>query len=88
MNKKELEVPLRIRKLAGLIGRLSDSHPKYQEISDEYGRRIAGYRGEQSLQYYLPYLKEKDYLIFHNLRLAISQLPAPKKQESPSNVLN
>lgn len=69
MNKKELKIPLRVRKLKALLGRLSESHPKYQEISDEFHRRMSGYRGEQSLQYYLTFLKENNYLIFHNLRL-------------------
>lgn len=69
MRKKELEIPLRIRKLEALLKRLLETHPKYQEIRDEYGRRMSGYRGEQSLQYYLTFLKEKNYLIFHNLRL-------------------
>ncbi|MFD1778538.1 nuclease-related domain-containing protein [Fredinandcohnia salidurans] len=69
MRKKELEIPLRIRKLEAELKRLPESHPKYQEISDEYGRRMSGYRGEQSLKYYLSFLKEKNYSIFHNLRL-------------------
>lgn len=59
MRKKELEIPLRIRKLEAELKRLPESHPKYQEISDEYGRRMSGYRGEQSLTYYLSFLKEK-----------------------------
>ncbi|MEH7387195.1 nuclease-related domain-containing protein, partial [Bacillus sp. JJ1521] len=69
MNKKELKIPRRVRKLKALIRRLAETYPKYQEISEEYGRRMAGYRGEQSLLYYLTFLKEKNYLIFHNLRL-------------------
>ncbi|MEH7236796.1 nuclease-related domain-containing protein [Bacillus sp. JJ1562] len=69
MIKKELEIPLRLRKLEALIGRLSESHPKYQELSDEFGRRMSGYRGEQSLQYYLTFLNENNYFIFNNLRL-------------------
>ncbi|MEH7225333.1 nuclease-related domain-containing protein [Bacillus sp. JJ1566] len=69
MNKKELKIPRRIRKLKVLFKRLEESHPKYLEINDEHGRRMAGYRGEQSLQYYLTFLKEKNYHIFHNLRL-------------------
>ena len=69
MRKKELEIPLRIRKLEAELKRLPESHPKYQEINDEFGRRMSGYRGEQSLKYYLSFLKEKNYFIFHNLRL-------------------
>lgn len=69
MIKKELEMPLRLRKLEALLRRLDEYHPKYAEIREEYGKRISGYRGEQSLKYYLSFLKEKDYLALHNLRL-------------------
>ncbi|MCH1625726.1 nuclease-related domain-containing protein [Fredinandcohnia quinoae] len=69
MNKKELEIPLRVRKLEALLRRLAENHPRYTDISSEYARRMSGYRGEQSLKYYLSFLKEKEYLIFHNLRL-------------------
>ncbi|THE13081.1 NERD domain-containing protein [Bacillus timonensis] len=69
MNRKELKIPQRILKLKAALRRTSESHPKYQELSDEYGRRMSGYRGEQSLQYYLTFLNEKTYLNFHNLRL-------------------
>ncbi|MEH7224971.1 hypothetical protein V7112_14275 [Bacillus sp. JJ1566] len=69
MIKKALEKPLRIRKLKAALKRLLESDQRYQVINDEFGRRMYGYRGEQSLQYYLSFLKEKNYLIFHNLRL-------------------
>ncbi|MFS0822356.1 NERD domain-containing protein [Bacillus sp. 1P02SD] len=69
MIKKELEMPLRLRKLEALLRRVDESHPKYAEIREEFRKRISGYRGEQSLKYYLSFLKEKDYLTLHNLRL-------------------
>ncbi|MFS0864077.1 nuclease-related domain-containing protein [Fredinandcohnia sp. 179-A 10B2 NHS] len=69
MNKKELEIPLRLRKIDALLKRLHETFPKYSIISEEYGRRMAGYLGEKSLKYYLSLLKDKNYLIFHNLRL-------------------
>ncbi len=69
MIKKELKIPMRIKKLGALLKRLSETYPKFKENSDEYHRRMSGYRGEQSLQYYLTFLKENNYFIFHNLRL-------------------
>lgn len=69
MTKKELEMPLRLRKMEALLRRLDGSHPKYAEIREEYGKRMSGYRGEQSIKYYLSFLKERDYIILHNLRL-------------------
>lgn len=69
MIKKELEIPLRIRKLEAMLRRLLESHPKYADIKNEHGRRLSGYWGEKSLKYYLSFLTEKNYHIFHNLRL-------------------
>ncbi|MDR4889289.1 NERD domain-containing protein [Fredinandcohnia sp. QZ13] len=69
MIKKELEMPLRLRKLEALLRRVDEFHPKYAEIREEFRKRMSGYRGEQSLKYYLSFLKEKDYLTLHNLRL-------------------
>ncbi|WP_077619533.1 nuclease-related domain-containing protein [Bacillus sinesaloumensis] len=69
MRQKELEIPIRVNKIEVVLKRLLKSYPKYQEISDEFGRRMSGYRGEQSLRYHLTFLKEKNYTIFHNLRL-------------------
>ncbi|MCH1625804.1 nuclease-related domain-containing protein [Fredinandcohnia quinoae] len=69
MIKKELEPSLRLKKLHVLQRRLSKNHPKFQEIESELGKRMAGYKGEKSLQYYLSFLDEKRYHIFHGLRI-------------------
>lgn len=69
MIKKERKIPLKIKKLEALLRRLPTTHSKYREIEGELAKSMAGYRGEQSLDYYLSLLPDQDYLIFHDLRL-------------------
>lgn len=58
-----------MEKLEALIRRLFTSHPKWAEAAAEYKRRMAGYRGEKSLDFHLSMLPDTQYLIFHGLRL-------------------
>ncbi|QOR66058.1 NERD domain-containing protein [Cytobacillus suaedae] len=58
-----------LMKLEALLRRLSKIHPKRQLVEKDYAIKSAGYRGEQSLDYFLSFLPEKNYMIFHNLRL-------------------
>lgn len=69
MIKKERKMPVKIRKLEALLRRLSLTHPKRKEIASELAKSMAGYKGEQSLDYYLSFLPDQDYFIFHDLRL-------------------
>ncbi|WP_165763813.1 nuclease-related domain-containing protein [Halalkalibacter urbisdiaboli] len=69
MIVKEREKPIRLQKLEALIRRTPHAHPKYQQINEQLARSIAGYKGEQSLDYYLDLLPEKKYAILHNVRL-------------------
>jgi hypothetical protein len=68
---KNLEMSLAIFKLKALENRIHLSHAVYPEVKSELSRRLAGHRGEQSLLYYLQQLPEKEYFIFHNLRLQV-----------------
>ncbi|MBO9130041.1 nuclease-related domain-containing protein [Bacillus sp. 165] len=69
MIKKERKKPLKIRKLEALMRRLPPFHPKRPIIEEELAKSMAGYRGEQSLDYHLDFLPPKRYFIFHDLRL-------------------
>ncbi|MDR6121039.1 hypothetical protein QFZ87_000636 [Bacillus sp. SLBN-46] len=69
MIAQEMRITPRMEKLEALIRRLSELNPKYPEVVAEYKRRMAGYRGEKSVYFYLTMLPNKDYLIFHGLRL-------------------
>jgi hypothetical protein len=70
---KSLEVPLEIYKLKSLESRLNEFHPVLTDVKSELSRRLAGHKGEQSLLYYLQQLPEKDYFIFHHLRLQLGE---------------
>lgn len=69
MVVKERTIPLRILILEAILRRLPFFHVKRAQIMDELKRRHAGYKGEQSLDFYFSKLPEKDYMIFHDLNL-------------------
>ncbi|MFA9560684.1 nuclease-related domain-containing protein [Evansella sp. AB-rgal1] len=68
---KPRTIPKKILKLRALLFLLSTIHPKRLSIEGELGRREGGYRGEQSLDYYLSFLENEEYYIFQGLRLSI-----------------
>lgn len=70
MIVKERSIPIRIQKNEALLRRRSKGHPKIPEIKEDLRKRWAGYRGEQSVDYYLGKLPEKNFLIFHGIRLS------------------
>ncbi|WP_174731568.1 nuclease-related domain-containing protein [Mesobacillus harenae] len=73
MIAKKRKIPLKILILEALLRRLPTDHRKRQLIEQELTRRYAGYYGEESIDYYLSFLNEKKYLVFHQLRMARSQ---------------
>ncbi|PLT28039.1 nuclease-related domain-containing protein [Peribacillus deserti] len=68
---KVRQVPDMVIKTETLLRRLSNNHPKRSIIEAELSKRLAGYKGEQSIEYYLNQLPHKDYFIFHDVRLFI-----------------
>ncbi|MDM5228696.1 nuclease-related domain-containing protein [Cytobacillus sp. NJ13] len=62
-------IPIRIRQNEALIRRISAAHPQRSTIEGDLAKRKAGYRGEQSLDYYLSQLPAKEFTILHDLRL-------------------
>ncbi|WP_419393408.1 nuclease-related domain-containing protein [Cytobacillus praedii] len=69
MIVKELSKPSSILKLEALMRRISADHAKYTEMKEDLRKRQAGYNGERAICYYLDFLSEKDYFVFHDLRL-------------------
>lgn len=69
MIVKTHEVPPIILQLEALIKRLPQNHPKIPQIIEDLNIRNAGFRGELAIDYPLSFLNEKDYSIFHDLRL-------------------
>jgi hypothetical protein len=66
---KKREIPLIILKLQVLLSRLPTSHLKFPEIKSSHSKRLAGYKGEKSIDYQLTHLPEEDFFIFNDLRL-------------------
>lgn len=69
MIKKQRQIPLKIKKLEALLRRLPSAHPQRKKIEEELAKSLAGFYGEQSLDYHLAFLPDKKYLILHDLRI-------------------
>ncbi|MFV2050365.1 NERD domain-containing protein [Metabacillus litoralis] len=69
MILKSRTKPRIILQLEALLPRIPNFHPTLPLITEDYNKRMAGYKGEQSVDYPLSYLDEKNYFIFHHLRL-------------------
>ncbi|WP_045523528.1 nuclease-related domain-containing protein [Neobacillus niacini] len=69
MISKPCEITIRIEKLQALDRRLAPYHQVHPEVTTELSNRMAGYRGEKSLDFHLSMLPDKKYYIFHGLRL-------------------
>lgn len=70
MIVKERTIPIRIQKNEALLRRIPENHWKKAEIASDLAKRWAGFRGEQALDFPLSKLPEKDYMIFHGIRLS------------------
>lgn len=60
-----------MEKEEALLDRISLHHEKRAEITSDLQKCRAGFYGEQQLEYHLRFLPEKEYFIFHDLRLQI-----------------
>ncbi len=75
MIVKERKRPIFIEKLEALLRRTPPGHRMYPHIQDSYGRHLAGFKGEESLDYPLSFLPAKRYFIYHGLRLQGENYP-------------
>ncbi|QED46651.1 nuclease-related domain-containing protein [Cytobacillus dafuensis] len=69
MIVKKREIPIKILVLEAILRRLHEHHPKRTIIEEDLSKYKAGYQGEKALNYYLSFLDEQKYSIFHDLRL-------------------
>jgi hypothetical protein len=69
LNEIPRTKPLILLKLQALSRRLTAIHPKKASVESEMARKAAGFRGEQSLDYYLNLLPHKKHLILPGLRI-------------------
>ena len=70
MIEKERRVPEIIMQLHALLRRIPEMVHGREKAASELNKRKAGFIGEQKLDYYLDFLDEKKYRIFHGLRLS------------------
>ncbi len=71
MIKKERKKTLRIRKYEALLRRLPQSHPKREQIQQDYKKYLAGFRGELAVDYHLKYIGSS-FDIYQDVRLPIN----------------
>lgn len=69
MYSKLLELPFHILQYQVCLNRIDYQHPARDSLTSRYSKAMSGYHGEELIVYYLDALPEKDYLLFHNLRL-------------------
>ncbi|ANX13811.1 hypothetical protein ABE41_017510 [Fictibacillus arsenicus] len=69
MIMKERKTPVVILILERLLNRLHPLDPRRPEIEEELAKFLSGHKGEQALDFYLNDLPQKEFFIFHNLRL-------------------
>lgn len=69
MKVKDRTIPMKNYFNKAILGRIPPNHPKIPVIEDDIRTQEAGHKGEQTLDYYLKFLPEKDYYIFNGLRL-------------------
>lgn len=69
MYIKKPAKPEDIPRLEALLRRLPDEHPQRPLIEKDLAKQLRGWQGEKAVSYYLDFLPEKEYLIFHHLRL-------------------
>lgn len=66
---KNRNIPLKAQKIEALLRRLPSTHTKRHELETELAKVLAGYRGEESLNYYLSLIDQDNFCIIHDLRL-------------------
>ncbi|MFE8701377.1 hypothetical protein ACFYKX_12300 [Cytobacillus sp. FJAT-54145] len=67
MIVKERKVPIKVEVNKALLRRLASTHPKRKKIETDLGKNLAGYNGEQSLDYHLSFLPNDEFFILHDL---------------------
>jgi ribosomal protein L37AE/L43A len=69
VNLNSLKIPERVLIDEALKRRIIRFHPKRSEIEEDYHHRMAGYRGEKEISYFLDKLDPDQFDIIHGLRL-------------------
>lgn len=70
MFEKELTIPIPLQQIEAFLRRIQKDHVKRPLAEDKARILRSGYYGEKNLNYFLNLLPEKNYRIFHNIRLS------------------
>jgi len=70
---KNITAPTALLQAEALLGRLDASHPRRSDVESYRKILRSGYNGEKTINYYLSLLPEKQFFIFHDLRLPIRE---------------
>ncbi|MBY6037019.1 NERD domain-containing protein [Fictibacillus nanhaiensis] len=68
MIKNDRKPPIIIESLSVLLKRIP-TNPRRKEIEDHLAKHKAGFRGEQSLDYFYRYLPQDEIILLHNMRI-------------------
>lgn len=68
---KPRKYPVSILSLEALQRRLKQNHPQQAQIKEDLAKKTAGFKGEQSIDYFLSFLTEGMYHILNDVRLKI-----------------
>ncbi|KQL52444.1 hypothetical protein AN964_02065 [Heyndrickxia shackletonii] len=69
MIVKPKKMEAEIVALQALLRRLPNNHLKRSQIEKDLAKKLTGFKGEQSMEYYLSFLPDENYLILHHIRL-------------------
>lgn len=71
MVVKERKKPIIIQQLEALLRRLPKDHSKRALVEGELAKHLAGFRGEESIEFYLSNLPFENSLLLHDIRLFV-----------------
>ncbi|MGP7817041.1 nuclease-related domain-containing protein [Niallia sp. 01092] len=70
MILKERKEPIKLLQVKMLLMR-AKKHPSHPKIKVDYAKRLAGYKGERNVDYYLKFLPSDKFDIFHDVTIKI-----------------
>lgn len=70
--EKEFTIPVAVLQIEALLNRILKNHLKRPLIEEKARILRSGYYGERNLNYFLSLLPEKNFHIFHNVRLPVN----------------
>jgi Nuclease-related domain len=70
---KDCKPTLRMEKFEALLRSVVDNHWQRYEFLTQYNNWLLGFRGEESVMFYLDLIPNEDYRIYHDIRLPLGK---------------